>query len=287
MEKEEIKDLTNSNNEIKVQVDSGEEDDSMSFGDVCHNLFRHWKGMISILVVSLIVGVVYCTAIKKPEWQSYGKINISLNEEEKKYHDEHFDSSSFDYTVRLSRAYRNGVVDSSYVFQNLVDFLDKKVEPQWKDSDVGVKDSWKETYSVSELKKMVKFETPSNTPMIIITVTSKDVDLTEFLVNNILLTSKEYSQSNSYDNLFKDNVHIVEFASDPITDKPEKNKGIVKFAGIGIVLAILYAVIFEAVNPKICSVKEYENKTNTRVLAKIPSICVSDETESKGDKKDE
>ena len=240
------------NREFKTEKDLEE---GKSFKEYWQMVRKHWKAIIVVTMVALVMGIGYSEGFKKPEYQSTGTCMVL------------YDNSDGENTVSAT-----DVNYSLTLLATVNTFMED--EPVIDAMTVDLKE---QGYNVTTnaVRGMISVN-PANYSSSIkslyleIVGLSADEDLSRAVVNSCLSNSVEITNNNEKYNLLKNTIIITSDANSS-TDVSTSTMLICAVSVVmGLIVGIIYAIIKELTNVFCISKKEIESITGVKVLGLIP-----------------
>lgn len=221
-----------------------------------------WKKKIQIILIVLlfmIIGMIYVTKFVKPVYSASTSLLLaSSNNENISGNISSTTQMEIQVNSKLVSTYRE-LIKSKRILRPAIDNLRIDIDE-------------------AVLKRNIKVNVINDTELIEITVTNADPELASDIANEIAsIFIKEMQEE-----LYKiENVQVVDEAEPNYSPSNANNKkNMLIFAGIGIIVSVVYVLIPYMLDTTIKSVEDIENIYHKPVLAIIP-ICEENTKKSK------
>ncbi|MFA6830304.1 MAG: hypothetical protein WCR67_06370 [Bacilli bacterium] len=264
--------MTQEKDQKNFSEEQEEEKEGLSLADIWHMITKHWIGLVIIFVVCALGGGVYGLGLKKPVWSASGSVIIV------------YDSNSDDDTKTSTVTTTDFLNSFNYVISARDTINDTPIMTLVTES---VNAKYSSNYKVSQIKKLVYASARTYTSLekslyVDITANTSDKDFTLDLVSITLQTALSTISTDSRYTFLKNRIFVTSTPTkDDISDTSTSATVIIGAgAAIGLVLGILYGIIFELCSTKIGSIRDIESITGLKVIGTIPLLS-EDEDESK------
>lgn len=265
--------MTRNTNENFEETYADEEEEGsksgVTFKDILKMIGKHWIALVICALVGLAAGVVYGTAIKKPEYVSTGTVTVSPNNGS--------DTDPYrktpDVCLYMQQSQVRNAVCEDLVSQGYSDYLMKDSSGNLVTDEGG-----NQVYDVEALAKQytasVRTTLSSTSGSIFITVTSTtdDAVLSQTIVNLVMNDSKTLVEGG--DSVIANALNVslrCDSATYP-TDQSTNNVVIAVIGAlIGVLVGAIYGIVRELTNTRVNSKKELESYTGFKVIGMIPN----------------
>jgi len=261
-EKTESRSLNQTDNE---SVDDGNEG-GVTFGDIMRMIGKHWIGLIAFIIVSVIGGAIYTFGFEKPVWTSTGSV-IILADNNTSSDDTTTDSSLNSTNLNLSLALVPSIVD----FMNAGDVI--------TDTATTINTKYSTSYSYDKMNDMVTVASRTYTStekslFIDISASSSSKDLSQDIANAVIDNAISLSNDTSkkYYLAFGGRIVISTTAGTPKNTAISKAKVLLIAFAVGLVLGILYGIIFELCDTRVKNSRDIEFASGIKVIGVIPDF---------------
>jgi capsular polysaccharide biosynthesis protein len=237
----------------------------ITLGDLGRMINRHWKAVLAFIFASLACGLTYNYAIKKPEWKSSGSTIVI--------------ASTSDGVTQTNLNTSITLLPSLVAFINddpVMSNVTYTINNMKTDSGA---DKYSHTYDIDEIKKLVSASARTYTNLqkslyIDVAATTVDKTLSKDLVNTTLTEAIALANdtSQAYSHVFANTLYISSQASDVVDSSMSVTKISLIALAVGVVVGILYAIIFDLCDTRISSVKDLENLTGYKNIGSIPKV---------------
>ncbi|MCI8759660.1 MAG: hypothetical protein HFJ34_00790 [Clostridia bacterium] len=205
--------------------------------------------IIIIVIMFIITGFIYTTKFTTPMYSSSTTLVLASSEDTKANANTTITATDITINSKLVSTYSE-LVKSKNILREVINNLGIQMDEEI-------------------LRKHVKVSSVKNTELIEITVEDENPLIAAKIANEIakVFTDKVKEIYNI------SNVQIVdeaEIASTPSNINPVKN--MILFAGMGIVVAIIYVIIANMLDTTVKSAEDIEKNFNVSVLVSIPMI---------------
>lgn len=214
------------------------------------NIFWSKKVLIIfIIIIFIIIGVVYTKEFTIPKYTSSTTLVLASSEDEEKKVNTTITTTDITINSKLVSTYSE-LIKSKNILREVISNLEIEIEEE-------------------NLRKNVGVNAVKNTELIEITVENENPMYAAKIANEIarVFTEKVKEIYNI------NNVQIVDEA-EVLSEPSNINhvKDIIIFAGIGIIVAVLYVFVSNMLDTTIKSTEDIEKNFNVPVLASIPMI---------------
>jgi capsular polysaccharide biosynthesis protein len=237
----------------------------VTLGDLGRMITKHWKAVLAFTFASLACGLTYNYAIKKPEWKSSGSTIVIASTSDS------VSQTNLNTSITLLPSLVAFINDNP-VMSNVTYTINNM-------KTASGADKYSHTYEIDEIKKLVSASARTYTNLqkslyIDVVATTIDKTLSKDLVNTTLAEAITLANdtSQAYSHVFADTLYISSQASDVVDSSMSVAKISLIALAVGLVLGILYAVIFDLCDTRISSVKDLENLTGYKNIGSIPKV---------------
>ena len=238
--------------EFKTNTDVEE---GKSFNEYWQMIRKHWKAVIAVTMVALVVGVGYAKGFKKPEYQSTGTCMVLYDNSET---EDTITANDVNYSLTLLATVNTFMEDEPVIEAMTSDLIQQGYD-----------------VTTNSVRGMISVE-PANYSSSIkslyleIVGTSSDMNLSRAVVNSCLNQSVNMTENiEKYD--FMKNTIVVTSTANTASDVSTSTALISAVSVVmGLIIGIIYAIIKELTNVFCISKKEIESITGVKVLGMIP-----------------